>query len=164
MAHVLETILQKLTLCRDFASLKSTFALIPVDAGKLSKYIRFDGEDYSRNLVIRTDKFEVLVLCWKAGQKSKIHNHADSNCVFKVVEGDLTDTHFVQKGGQVICTSVNELSYGRSSVLSGEHCYHKISNNSKVDAISIHLYSPPLEEYQVIDSEFVKDGQAEVVA
>ncbi len=40
MAHELETILQKLILCRDLVSLKSTFALIPADAGKLSKYIR----------------------------------------------------------------------------------------------------------------------------
>ncbi|NVK73103.1 MAG: cysteine dioxygenase family protein [Oceanospirillaceae bacterium] len=163
MDHELKPILQKLSLCRDIESLKTTFAMIPADTSQLLKYIRFDAESYTRNRVIRTDKFEILVLCWKAGQESKIHNHEDSTCMFMVVEGELTDTHFVRNSDQLISISVNELSYGQRSLLFGENYYHKISNNSNVDAVSIHLYSPPLGEYQIIDNEFVEDWQTEVI-
>ena len=38
----------------------------------------FVAEGYARNLVCRTPSFELLVLCWRPGQESTIHDHADS--------------------------------------------------------------------------------------
>ena len=43
----------------------------------------------------RRPHYEALVLCWKSGQRSPIHNHLGSSCVVKVVEGRATETNYV---------------------------------------------------------------------
>ena len=40
--------------------------------------IAFASDAYARNLVCRTPFFELLVLCWRPGQESTIHDHARS--------------------------------------------------------------------------------------
>ena len=39
------------------------------------EYAHFCPLKYSRNLVARTPKFELMVICWGVGQVSPIHNH-----------------------------------------------------------------------------------------
>lgn len=38
-------------------------------------YAHFCPHKYSRNLVARTNMYELMVICWGEGQKSPIHNH-----------------------------------------------------------------------------------------
>src|SRR5450756_3232946 len=38
----------------------------------------FAASTYTRNLLCRSADFELLVLCWKPGHESTIHNHAGS--------------------------------------------------------------------------------------
>jgi cysteine dioxygenase len=38
----------------------------------------FAKDHYARNLVCRTPTFELLVLCWRPGHESTIHDHAGS--------------------------------------------------------------------------------------
>lgn len=39
----------------------------------------FGADHYVRNCVLRTEAFELLVLCWAPGQESRIHDHATSS-------------------------------------------------------------------------------------
>jgi hypothetical protein len=36
--------------------------------GDWTRFVRFDPALYTRNLVARNEQFEMLVLCWSAGQ------------------------------------------------------------------------------------------------
>lgn len=92
------------------------------------KYCHFSDLHYTRNLVATHDKFELIVriyriylfifamcnnilyqvLCWKAGQASRIHNHAGSNCWMGVLQGPMIENlyHKVLEG-RVICERAN---------------------------------------------------------
>lgn len=153
MPGKINNLIQELMLINDSSLIKSTFEKVPANIDDFVGYIQFNDEGYSRNLVAKTDMFELLVLCWKAGQESKIHNHADSTCMFKVVEGNLTNTVFLQEEKHIILKSITELSRGESCLISDEREYHQISNNSNDDVISIHLYTPPLQQFEQLDSE-----------
>ena len=38
------------------------------------EYVNFDDKTYKRNLIFKNSKYEILLICWKPGQLSKIHD------------------------------------------------------------------------------------------
>src|SRR5438046_8608781 len=46
-----------------------------LSADELAKYSYFRDDYYTRNLIYRDPLFEVMVICWKAGQKTAVHTH-----------------------------------------------------------------------------------------
>ena len=57
-------------------------------------HVRFDPEIYTRNLVARNEQFEMLVLCWSAGQESPIHDHAGQHCFMAVLQGRIEEQQY----------------------------------------------------------------------
>jgi cysteine dioxygenase len=61
----------------------------------------FAKDHYARNLVCRTPTFELLVLCWRPGHESTIHDHAGSLNAIRVDRGGIhqlantSDEHLV---------------------------------------------------------------------
>ncbi|MHC5544394.1 cupin domain-containing protein, partial [Singulisphaera rosea] len=63
------------------ASLKS-LEIGPDDLGAARV---FDERAYHRAAIYRAEHFEALVLCWRGGQCSPIHDHTGSSCAVRVV-------------------------------------------------------------------------------
>ena len=55
-------------------------ANLEVSCADLAPFIRFSDQSYTRNLVRAGRHYNVLVLCWKNGQRSPIHDHKGSSC------------------------------------------------------------------------------------
>ena len=51
-----------------------------VDPETLKPYLFWNAQHYTRNLIDKTDLYELLSLCWEPGMKSSIHNHKGQNC------------------------------------------------------------------------------------
>ncbi|KAJ0067890.1 hypothetical protein NL108_011667, partial [Boleophthalmus pectinirostris] len=50
---------------------------------------------YTRNLVDEGNgKFNLMILCWGEGHGSSIHDHTDSHCFMKLLQGQLKETLF----------------------------------------------------------------------
>ena len=50
---------------------------------------------YTRNLIDKGNgKFNIIVLCWAESQGSSVHDHSNSHCFFKMLDGELTETKF----------------------------------------------------------------------
>ncbi len=51
----------------------------PVEPASLNPYLYFckEKDHYTRNLIHKTELFELIAICWDIGQKSPIHNHRD---------------------------------------------------------------------------------------
>lgn len=119
----------------------------------LRDYAVFDDHDYRRNLVVEGAMYEVLLLCWKSGQRSPIHDHAHSVCGVKVLQGKLTEVRYRETAcGQVIPKDVRAMEPG-GMCASSDHDIHEISNMEAEgeDLVTMHIYSPPLREMAMYD-------------
>jgi cysteine dioxygenase len=78
-----------------FAELVESVRDLRLDRADLAGALLFADRNYRRVVIRRRPHYEALVLCWKSGQRSPIHNHLGSSCVVKVVEGCATETRYV---------------------------------------------------------------------
>jgi cysteine dioxygenase len=59
------------------------------------KYAKYDPHKYTRNLIdAGNGKFNILLLCWAESQGSSIHDHSNSHCFMKCLDGELCETKF----------------------------------------------------------------------
>src|SRR4030095_857533 len=94
--------------------------------------------------------YEVLVICWQSGQRSPIHNHAQSTCGLKVLTGICTETIFHSSPcGQVVARGSTQLAAG-SVTASQDTDTHQVSNLEPAgqNLVTLHIYSPPLRSMQ----------------
>ena len=119
----------------------------------------FAGEQYARNLVCRTPYFELLVLCWRPGHASTIHDHAGSLNAIRVHSGRLTSRLVAPVRGQpsgtgpVEMTAEEHVGPGGDLVGLDRDGIHQLANTSDEDLITVHVYAPPLSELTVYDTE-----------
>lgn len=121
-------------------------------------------------------KYNLLALCWGEGHGSSIHDHANSHCFMKMLQGSLEEIRFAwpEEKGQPL------KEIGRTRMNLNDVCYingkffilcvtvsvrkninyfftdslglHRVENPSNVDtAISLHLYCPPYSRCQVFN-------------
>ncbi|HTF91047.1 MAG TPA: cysteine dioxygenase family protein [Planctomycetota bacterium] len=119
----------------------------------------FDTQCYTRNLVHHEAQFELLLLCWAAGQKSPIHNHEGQRCWMAVLDGGVTETlfHFPEEQTQPGMLSPKSAARlcARNQVafITDEIALHEIAAAGGAAAVSLHLYSRPFSTCQVYDRE-----------
>ena len=66
-----------------------------VDGKDWHKYAHWDPFKYTRNLVSDGNgKYNLLILCWPMGKASPIHDHANSHCFVKMLDGRLDATNY----------------------------------------------------------------------
>ncbi len=117
-----------------------------ISAEDVADHVHFGENGYLRNLVHEGAHYHVLVLCWRSGQRSPIHNHAGSTCGLTVLEGTATETVFEHAPCNLVkAVSSSDLSAG-SIGASQDGDTHQVSNlqTSGDDLITLHVYSPPL--------------------
>jgi predicted metal-dependent enzyme (double-stranded beta helix superfamily) len=117
--------------------------------------IAFARDAYARNLVCRTPFFELLVLCWRPGQESTIHDHAGSLNAIRVYSGELTSRIFGQpprserRPSPVVQTSEERIAAGEALLGVDRDGIHQLANTSGDDLVTVHVYAPALMELNV---------------
>jgi len=119
------------------------------------RFALFDPEFYTRNLIGRTEHYEMLLLCWNVGQKSPIHNHAGQNCWMAVMEGEIQETLYTpQPGGApgpLQAGSSRLYVPGRVAFINDDIALHRVQPAEGTRGISLHLYSKPIDVCNVYD-------------
>jgi cysteine dioxygenase len=119
---------------------------------------RFMDDEYARNLVLRTPQFELLVLCWRPGQRSTIHDHAGSLNAIRVRSGELTSRVFrpvagaAPGAGPVELVSEDRVGPGEALVGVDRGGVHQLADTSSEPLVTVHVYAPPLLELTVYDT------------
>ncbi|HMP57975.1 MAG TPA: cysteine dioxygenase family protein [Gemmatales bacterium] len=123
----------------------------PITRDDLAEFCQFGTTTYCRNIVARSDWYEMLCICWRAGHKSYIHDHHGSSCAFKVIAGTATEIICTPTGrtraDQPLVRPVNVTRYPAGAVCgSASFHIHEVVNESArgEDLITLHIYSPPL--------------------
>lgn len=120
----------------------------------IEQHIHFTEESYARNLIFVTPRFEMIVMCWKPGQISSIHDHLDSFAISKVERGTLCNRNFRrtddgQKEGYAEIEMINEEFKPAGSWLKLDRdAIHQMGNHPDADEdlVTIHYYARPLRE------------------
>ncbi|MCI0586650.1 MAG: cysteine dioxygenase family protein [Planctomycetes bacterium] len=136
------------------ANLKDLFGRLDLKDALVSEHVHFTGDTYSRNLLCRTPRFDMLVLCWKPGQVTTIHDHAGSLNVTRIFEGDLTSRLFEEAGrpspGRVLVRQAAEDRLGKGDFACVDWDeIHQLANTSDHDLVTVHVYAKPLKDINV---------------
>ena len=112
----------------------------------LQPYIGFKDGNYWRHRVCRNEFVEMLVLCWRPGHRTPIHDHNGSHGGVKVHEGPLWETTFTyDEENGLEYKAAREYAPG---AVTGSDIpdIHQLGNPdvSERDLITIHVYAPPL--------------------
>ena len=119
---------------------------VEISAEELQPYIGFKEGNYWRHRVFRNDFVEMLVLCWRPGHRTPIHDHNGSHGGVRVYAGRLWETIFNYD-------TVNGLEYKTArehteGSVTGSDVpdIHQLGNPdvSEQDLVTIHVYAPPL--------------------
>lgn len=118
----------------------------------------FKASTYARHRVFRNEFAELLILCWRPGQLTPIHDHNGSYGAVRVCEGVLWETMFdLNDAHELFYKSSREW---RPDDVTGADVpdIHQLGNPevSGQDLVTLHLYAPPLNvlnTYKVGSSE-----------
>lgn len=119
---------------------------VEVTDAMLDRYRMFGDSVYRRNLICENEWYELLCICWRSGQRSPIHDHAQSTCGLRIMEGVCTETIFESTpSGQIKAVRSNECGVGHVCATQDAEV-HQISNLQAEgnDLVTLHIYSPPL--------------------
>jgi cysteine dioxygenase len=135
--------------------LRRVISNLKPEPSEIKRYIQFNDDRYSRNLVYKTEDFECLVLCWKPGQRSPIHDHANSICAVYTMNGLLSADNYRKTSNGYIRADYSE-DFKPGDVLTIQTTeIHQVSNlQDSSELISLHFYVGPLENsylYSVTD-------------
>jgi uncharacterized NAD(P)/FAD-binding protein YdhS len=128
-----------------YADLVESLSGLELERADLAGALIFADRNYRRIAVRRRPHYEALVLCWKSGQRSPIHNHLGSSCVVRVVEGQATEIQYVfSPCGRLV--PQQSRTYATGSVTGcRDEAIHQMANLQAPghDLITLHVYSPP---------------------
>jgi cysteine dioxygenase len=124
---------------------------VRVGREELRPYVGFKEGTYARHRVFLCEHAELLVLCWRPGQRTPIHDHAGSFGAVRVLEGFMWETLFEMDAGRgLVYKSSREWTPG---LVTGADVpdIHQLGNPdvSGADLITLHLYAPPLTSLNV---------------
>jgi cysteine dioxygenase len=133
-----------------------------IDAETLKPYIYYAKSHYTRNLIHKSELFEVLAICWNIGQVSRIHNHRDQNCWMVTPVGRLRVQNFRVENrdaahGQcrLVPTDAYDMDATHPAVVRPEEPVHQVLNLAEFNrqATSVHIYSYPYASCEVYSLE-----------
>ena len=129
-------------------------SLNPIDTDSIQKYLFWSPSFYTRNLIYKDERFEMMAICWEPGQVSRVHNHCEQRCWMTVPVGRLKGQNFAveeidQSRGycKLRETDTFELAECLAAKVELEEPIHQILNLTEYNdrAVSIHIYSKPFD-------------------
>jgi cysteine dioxygenase len=155
----------------DFDGVQGTLAYMQsthVDLETLKPYLFWNSQHYTRNLIDKTELYELLALCWEPGMKSSIHNHKGQNCWmaapmgrllvqnYKLLSEDLTAHHCDIKP-----TDTDIITVNNPVAVDPLNPVHDVSNPREWNerAVSLHVYSRPFDSCIVYSVEQCSCGE-----
>ena len=105
-------------------------------------YVKDNDKKYNRNTVFINENLELVVITWLPNQHTTFHKHPKNGCIFKVLEGKITENLINLNDDKINSIyQKNDISYIDNLI-----GIHKMNNNFNKRCISLHIYSPPFKK------------------
>jgi cysteine dioxygenase len=149
----------------DFAGVEGTLRYLqtnPIDAETLKPYLFWNSQHYTRNLIDKTDLYELLAICWEVGMRSSIHNHKGQNCWMAAPIGRLSVQNYrvLSEDLPAHCCNIEptdtvEITPTNPVAVDPLHPVHDVRNPREWGerAVSLHVYSRPFNSCVVYSVE-----------
>jgi cysteine dioxygenase len=127
-------------------NITSWLSNVQITQSDLEPYLGFKEGNYWRHRVCRNQAVEMLIICWRPGQRTPIHDHNGSHGVVRVQQGLMWETIFAYDDKRGLCyQSGRECPTGEVTG-AGVPDIHQLGNPdvSGQDLITVHVYAPPL--------------------
>ncbi len=135
---------------------------LPVAVTSLAPYLTWDRQHYTRNLIDKTEFYELIAICWEVGQFSSVHNHRDQNCWMAAPVGNLLVENFhvefqdIEAGMcRLQASNTVELTAARPCAVDPREPVHRVVNprDANQRAVTLHVYSRPFDSCVVYSPE-----------
>ncbi|MFN0133795.1 MAG: cysteine dioxygenase [Phycisphaerales bacterium] len=145
LASVIEY-LDSLTGRADLDVLSRLLAKTTLTRADVSAACCFGEGSYRRNTVARSAWYELLILCWRSGHVTPIHDHQGVSCAFRVIEGDGTEIRFRMTESGLICPVATIPMPPGYVCAAADADIHQVANMQPpgTDLVTMHIYSPPI--------------------
>jgi cysteine dioxygenase len=134
----------------------------PVEPDSLAPYLVWDRQHYTRNLIDKSDLYELVAICWEVGQVSSIHNHRDQNCWMAAPIGKLMVQNYRvlwqdEAAGkcQLEPADTLEMNSQNPVAVNPLEPVHRVYNPAELKqrAVSLHVYSRPFDSCVVYSDQ-----------
>ena len=161
MTSPLGRVLEELDAWREripLSELKRALAELRVTLDDVRPLVKFDRDGYRRNLLHTGPAYQALVLCWRNGQRSPIHDHRGSSCGVRVLHGTALETVFERARNRMIYAVRSRQMKPGTICATEDEDIHQVSNlaDDGDDLVTLHVYSPALLQmgtYSLFDTE-----------
>jgi len=155
----------------DFTGVHGTLEFLranPVDPETLQPYLFWDVQHYTRNLIDKTDLYELLAICWEVGQHSSIHNHKGQNCWMAAPIGKLAVQNYrllsedlAAHRCNIVPTDLVEITAENPVAVDPLNPVHDVRNPREFSqrAVTLHVYSRPFDSCVVYSVEQCTCGE-----
>ncbi len=146
---------------------------VQVSDASLVPYVFFDQKIYTRNMIYRDDLFEIMTICWQPGQKTAVHTHNGQLCWMIPQRGNLGMVDYKWLGCDhpehqnvvgldclagsdhtklEVVREVDVCAGGTVLTADKLQTIHRLYNHDEL-AVSIHIYSRPIDSCVAFDME-----------
>ena len=127
-----------ITNTKHFLSHENISNLRRFNSNEWMRYMQFDRKTYKRNLIMKTNFYEMYLLCWLPGQRTPMHDHPGNGCMFKIIHGTINERLY-DSNFEMIQENVHE----SGSVIAIKDDVHVMENKTNNYIASLHIYSDP---------------------
>ena len=127
---------------------------VKIPREEFENFYTWDDARYTRNVLARTEDFEVLLICWEKGQSSPIHDFNAQEAWIHPVQGMLREERFkinvdndrLEKVSNTLLGD-EEFSYMKQIGI------HRYSNAYESRSVSLNIYRKPVTEWHVYEEQ-----------
>lgn len=123
-------------------------------------FVFWDPHHYTRNLIYqdKDDRFALVLLCWNVSQYTPIHNHPNSQCFYKLLQGELIERTYAEpaegsRSKPMVVTEEFKLEkLGSTGYIDDGIGIHMVENAMQSEgSVTLHLYTPAYAEVKCWD-------------
>ena len=108
-------------------------------------YENWKKEGYTRNCIARNSRFELVLLCWNAGDATPIHDHDGQKCWVYQIKGSISEKRYEYANEQLIERLRTTLNPGKLTYMDDTMGFHSLVNESEERATTLHVYMNPID-------------------